>query len=477
MLRCRNVFVLYALLSALSASSHSCFSAVQSRSASFAGTCAPSNHVFTHGVTVYACLLRAATTDFRSSAPLPSDPLTSLWSPDALVGRLSRDGNETNSTFVVSFGRDSTLLQRASGLHFLCTVGRVAESINSGLYRLTVLHEFANWDWDPPWNRTGAGVHGLQVTDGAQWKPLFKELQNDDVALISVHSVRPSHLNESHLPQQDCMSDFSGRWLNGTYLPHGCRLRRVSYPEFEGCMARLGGPVYVVGDSNIRRSLKSVLSGGEWCRHNRTANPCTCEDLKNGVDVGADALPWNVTSFDHWAATGVRYDNGSYLQWIEAYSNLPVPELGQAPLTFQFGHGAPRLLVLGDLGAWNVARLDLSQFVSAVRELIRSLRAQLDPSVKLIFRTSPFLCCSPVYFPTRRFSSKRADVMASMLREMLMDAFPGAGWWDTRTLSAARPLSVFKAYAESCLVNHMDSETSEEDSRLFMHLVCTLADA
>ncbi|RUS14908.1 hypothetical protein BC937DRAFT_93168 [Endogone sp. FLAS-F59071] len=134
---------------------------------------------------------------------------------------------------------------------------------------------------------------------------------------ISPSADSQSYLNHFNLPF--CTrADHQGRWLNlhdlprhirdeadpaglgpdgFFWAPYTCQMRRFSYPEFYRCLMRRYPIVHWFGDSNSRRSIKKIVTGGDWCspqdrrrRGEASQRACRCDDYK---EEG-----WNETLFN-----------------------------------------------------------------------------------------------------------------------------------------------------------------------------------
>ncbi|ORX51673.1 hypothetical protein DM01DRAFT_1384390 [Hesseltinella vesiculosa] len=62
------------------------------------------------------------------------------------------------------------------------------------------------------------------------------------------------------------------------WAPYACRYRHIEHNEFFTCLAnRYEGKIAIYGDSNIRRSVKSFMTNGQWCQgyhhHNVAPEP------------------------------------------------------------------------------------------------------------------------------------------------------------------------------------------------------------
>jgi hypothetical protein len=72
------------------------------------------------------------------------------------------------------------------------------------------------------------------------------------------------------------------------WVPYNCRYRPISYSEFTSCLSKSDTLLHVYGDSNIRRALKAITTGGAWCNtlYDPTSWDCQC------TDQGRDPVPY-----------------------------------------------------------------------------------------------------------------------------------------------------------------------------------------
>ncbi|KAJ1724304.1 hypothetical protein LPJ61_005750, partial [Coemansia biformis] len=118
------------------------------------------------------------------------------------------------------------------------------------------------------------------------------------VSVEDVDATSPYSLKR-HLDLPLCTEpDAEGRWMsadalpfdvselpppdnhNMVWLPYSCRLRHISYTDAVQCMAARYPLMHWYGDSNIRRSLKKLVTLGQWCtsEEDLQTRSCLCED-------------------------------------------------------------------------------------------------------------------------------------------------------------------------------------------------------
>lgn len=92
--------------------------------------------------------------------------------------------------------------------------------------------------------------------------PLCKGLNNPGRWL-------PFPKNNSSSSGEAALAQVAGLTRDGKYwAPYACRLRHLSYEQFNRCASKkYGRGINLYGDSNIRRSIKKFLSHGQWCKN------------------------------------------------------------------------------------------------------------------------------------------------------------------------------------------------------------------
>lgn len=438
-----------------------------------------------HSASLYVCL----PLDVAAAAETPPrrglDPLTRAHGPDAFVGRLYRAGWPAGVfAYALEFEDLATVVaagngSAASSLHS-CTMGAAA-GLEPGDYTAAVVHEYSGWGWDPEWTphepgtagpSFGTAAGGSAALIGTAALPLLEwTLTVHGSALLSplLRTALQPECTTHALTGTFAVAAAAGAGAARAFRPSHCARREVSYDQFDGCMARLGGRVAVQGDSNARRAMKLLMTRGAWCGAPGAAGEhyCRCEDqggfpVEGEPGVGRD---WMAV-----AQAGIRYANASLLDFE--------PFGGFIPSAYYYSawEGKPpaKVAVVASLGAWPEAEANVTEFVARLAGVVDALLS-LPASTRLVFRSAPYFCCRAGAF--HRFSEKRQRLFTRLYRAAVLGAFPGrAYWWDTRSLSEPRPLDEIAPHAEYCPSNHLPSELVVEDVKTLMHLLCVIAD-
>ena len=487
---------------------HPCASVAATHSGGFASSChadvagaLPGRVVpVSAAVVVYACVPLNDTSSGSAAGDFAArvDPLLRTFTPNAFVGRLvpsalraaqaanASDMRTWDGTVALAFELEhEELLERNSGTSLLCTRG-VVHAVEPGEYAFEVVHEHGGYRWDAPWDPDAPVSFGQSLLLPGAAEPQTEPLPSTGELLL-VSAIAPRS------PQTDCSRGvMDGTWRGGHYVPAGCKLRNVTWPAFDACMARLNGTVHLLGDSNSRRTFKALFTRGAWCPPGTELahSHCLCEDCGN---VCASA-PENATVpllHDAFAAAGAYFGTGVVNVSDGRSATGGVSRLVLHSMT---GYAPGRLravastrpdertaaVVVAGFGAWPEVRLNLSTYVAQLAAMLDELASlvasgAIGPDVPIIFRPAMYACCASA--PGHRFSSKRGAVMTRLFRRAVRAAFPRAMWWDSRALGENRPLGDVARQSRKCYSNHMDARLVHEDARLLMHLLCVAADA
>jgi hypothetical protein len=135
--------------------------------------------------------------------------------------------------------------------------------------------------------------------------------------------TRPDHpgrwLNIKDFPphRQNMLSSNAADFNGNFWAPYECQYRYISYQDFNQCLAKKYPLIHWFGDSNSRRSIKKIITDGEWCNdyqaiqsNSTTKRACHCEDYEEPT--------WNNTLFDTHARAGrimkTAFNNAS-VEW------------------------------------------------------------------------------------------------------------------------------------------------------------------
>ncbi|KAI9266017.1 hypothetical protein BY458DRAFT_512846 [Sporodiniella umbellata] len=353
-----------------------------------------------------------------------------------------------------------------------------------------------------------------------------------------IHIAGPEGLFKAHLDLPLCQgsADHPGRWLplpsdadpaqvagwthHGKFwAPYHCRYRPLSYAEFNRCLARKypqGMDIY--GDSNMRRSLKTWISHGAWCKgwHQHTTGPsvppelvptiarrqagyaspreyrylipeqtrsCACEDYTEPFwnpawfDAGGRRVPIEVKNrpgelgATEWDGLGQSDVEDTFR--ISAYKWDGLTYLNSPPWqTAVEGNTVPTDIAIFSLGNWDAAFLELAPYLQDVDSLIAQIKSHYDLSrTKIIYRTPQYYCCRiDTSFRDRQVSGPRLDVFDQEVREKFVKEL-NAIVWDTRQLGESKTWEE-KIESVVCPSNHVPADTVAIENQLLMNALC-----
>ncbi|KAI9029715.1 hypothetical protein CLU79DRAFT_735646 [Phycomyces nitens] len=335
---------------------------------------------------------------------------------------------------------------------------------------------------------------------------------------------------DAHLALPLCQSANNlGRWLpvprgynttrlagidhhNKVWAPFKCRYRKLSYDQFNRCLARrYPNGVDLYGDSNTRRSLKAMLSHGAWCNtqprvSKKLLNPqgprnwtssgddnqkrsCYCEDYtepswnNNWLDphIRLNTLFFENTDEETKALGKTEWDNSmkvadkvrlrSYKWDGLTYLNNPGWDTAFLPL---FGdHSVRPDIVVFSLGNWDAAFLTLADFDRDLTRLIELIKLayQTTGHTKIIYRTPQYFCCrTDSSVRERRVSGGRIQSFDHLARTRFINELR-AEVWDTLAMGEARTWDE-KIESVECPSNHVPSDIVEQENQVLMNSLC-----
>ena len=91
--------------------------------------------------------------------------------------------------------------------------------------------------------------------------------------------IQPANFHKDWTTPRDSLTHFQDD-EGKVWLPYDCKYLPISYSEFTTCLAKSNSHLHFYGDSNIRRSLKAISTGGAWCTSmtDPSSRECNCED-------------------------------------------------------------------------------------------------------------------------------------------------------------------------------------------------------
>ena len=227
--------------------------------------------------------------------------------------------------------------------------------------------------------------------------------------LIQTRSKRLSLESDWAIPR-DSMTQFKDL-EDRIWVPYDCRYSFFSYSDLISCISQNITHIHVYGDSNIRRSLKALTTGGAWCNtlYNPASRECECSDQgKVAVPYLTDALFVNFfPKVAGSANVSILYErvNGFYSQQASFDKILKEAHLQES--LAKFGQNVSADVVIFNLGKvnnqtddkvnWDAGFFKWKDFQENISKIIQSIK-ELYGHTPLIFRTGQ-------YFSGRKFKN------------------------------------------------------------------------
>ncbi|KAI7870918.1 hypothetical protein BDF14DRAFT_1766213 [Spinellus fusiger] len=380
------------------------------------------------------------------------------------------------------------------------------------------------------------GTDTIRVVDSSQPDKVMTERQLQTMALDD-HLALPLCSGANHL----------GRWLpipegyNSTHpiagidhhhklwAPYTCRYRKLTYEQFNRCLARrYPGGVDFFGDSNTRRSLKTMLSHGQWCNTQpKTSSPSTTNTSSTNlvgsrgwISGGDDAqirscycedyseATWKVEWFNPYerenrlhfentveesAALGItEWDSATkkirplgtnsttvpdsvplYSYKWDGLTYLNIPGWESAFSTLLREPTRQPDIIVFSLGNWDAAFLTLVDFEKDLSKLINWIKSTYlkDRRPKIIYRTPQYYCCRvDASNRQRRVSGGRIESFDDLTRGRFVNEL-NAEVWNTLAMGEARAYEE-KLESLGCPSNHVSSDIVELENQVLMNSLC-----
>ncbi|ORZ08083.1 hypothetical protein BCR42DRAFT_425171 [Absidia repens] len=291
------------------------------------------------------------------------------------------------------------------------------------------------------------------------------------------------------------------------WAPTVCRYRPLTHHQFHRCLAhRFPRGMNIYGDSNMRRSIKSFLSHGQWCKnyhlfgndnnsHTTTITTasepfttpqqweylgdpnqlraCQCEDFKertwNPAWFNATARRWDL-AFDNTEEETRQL--GQHTEWdisSSSSSSGTNSSIGKEQQQQQqdgirvSSYKWDGLTFMNDQG-WQASFTQPASMLPTATDMVvisLHLKTQYysDNNINsspplLIYRTPQYYCCR-------------------MARRHLQTAFMNAPWmvWDVTTMGEARTWEE-KLETTTCGANHAQADVIHLENQVLMNALC-----
>ncbi|KAI8089173.1 uncharacterized protein BX664DRAFT_332351 [Halteromyces radiatus] len=393
---------------------------------------------------------------------------------------------------------------------------------------------------DAYWNAELGPVQPYQPMDMPVEPSAKVTVQKENHMMESTEKLVLDHLS---LPLcKGGRGDYHGRWLPWTFdnnnnnsmvigldrygkfwAPTTCRYRHITHAQFHRCLAkRYPQGMNIYGDSNMRRSIKSFISHGQWCKsyekyqqtshHHQQVNAtvfqspqqwsylgdprqlraCQCEDFEevtwNATWFNATARRWDIV-FENNQETTQRL--GRQTEWDNNNNNyngrdgIRVSSYKWDGLTFMNDQGweagfvrtnyklpTDTDIVVISLVNWDMAYTELTHFQEAVVQLIQHIKMQYH-SMMIVYRTPQYYCCRVDHTQRQRKSNTaRLKTFDKVARQLFQIAFGSSLMiWDTMSLGEARTWGE-KLQTATCGANHAQADVIHLENQILMNALC-----
>ncbi|ORZ02826.1 hypothetical protein BCR43DRAFT_534398 [Syncephalastrum racemosum] len=448
-----------------------------------------------------AVMVWAARADIQTAVPLKMKP----WSGHEILrdAWFSKTGDANQPRFAQMI--DFQLHEREMAHVYEDTL----TLSDPGTYTIKALWEYHEAEWN------------FEKGPVIPYKP--QELPSQTIQVGSVRDIQNDAIVREHLGLPLCTgADHPGRWLqapafrdqeeadnasitidsNGKFwAPYTCRYRRIEHTEFTKCLWRQGSTTLdMYGDSNMRRSLKKLMTHDTWCRNwhtyathgdNSTEVPiqqeklawhydghpnqlraCYCEDYRepgwNTSWIDPDARFTTIPLGHDVRIQNYKWDGLTYLNdpdWSNAFTNKSIDwHIDDS--------SAARRVVIVSLGNWDAAFMTFSEFGEQVDRLVHYLSERYKKNgVRFFYRTPQYYCCRVDTSPRKRRTSRtRLEAFNALARQKL-EQLGRLAVWDTKIMGDARTWEEKQASVK-CPSNHVSADLVEIENQVLMNALC-----
>ncbi|KAJ3143483.1 hypothetical protein HDU90_000244 [Geranomyces variabilis] len=314
----------------------------------------------------------------------------------------------------------------------------------------------------------------------------------------------PSDMNENNDIDYDKSPLLLQNYDDAVWVPYDCRYAARTYDSWrDRCLLKHHPYVHYFGDSNIRRGLKALASGGRWCKvwYSEDSSQCQCSDWHLDIEGLAPDREDNllrITSADDARnfppdtnspppPTPVAYAflwkglNSWGPNWSAAV-NLAAQQQRLTdilPGAAQLATHAPTAVIIS-LTNWDAAYGSLETFHKSLPVLVAQLKeTYVARGVPIVWRTGQHFAgradqvdadAAAQGKEPRRFSRMRVKAFDAAAERALVDGL-GAVTWDVRAMGAAlRPKG--RERAAQCDSGHAGRDLVDTENTLLMNVLC-----
>lgn len=375
-----------------------------------------------------------------------------------------------------------------------------------GRYNITGEVEFQNYDWvmeDP-----------LDFIHGDQHNYTMTDIQLEAASPLLDISGKPVPR-----PMQQCYrngyNNLQGRWYRAssfgidgnqtslnptaevgfanhntttddwgwTFAPDACSLNFFDKPDISACLR--DRTLQILGESNSRRLLKTLVSGGSWCT-DFSDKVCQCEDQFEDEIPDMDLSRLNVTRFHETNIrdTPTHFGNNSSVffdfaggllnrklwnPWFFFYHPASAAD-DSTIVSRRVDQYGPIDLVHVSLLTWDIAGVPTAdELHDFLPELRSRLLAAYPPGTRFITRLANNMCCLNQNYKTR-FSAPRFAIFNAMWRSFWAeDEKAGAMLVDDATVLQGRRDAETAFF---CPTTHLRASHVRLEAMMWLNAVC-----
>ncbi|KAJ3161488.1 hypothetical protein HDU86_007270 [Geranomyces michiganensis] len=320
----------------------------------------------------------------------------------------------------------------------------------------------------------------------------------------SVRMHVPSDMDESSTIDYDQTPLLLQNYDDAVWVPYDCRYQARTYDAWrDRCLLKHHPYVHYFGDSNIRRALKTLASGGRWCKvwYNEESSACQCtdwhlhieglapdrednllrilsaDDARNSPpDESSPPPPTPVAYAFLWKGLnswGPNWTAGVDLTSQQQRLTHILP--GAA----QLAQHAPTAAIIS-LTNWDAAYGSFAEFERSLPVLVERLReTYVSRGVPIVWRAGQHFAGRADHVDAegaaegkkaRRFSRARVRAFDAAAERALVGGL-GAAAWDVRAIGAAlRPQG--RARAAQCDSGHAGRDLIDTENTVLMNVLC-----
>ena len=286
--------------------------------------------------------------------------------------------------------------------------------------------------------------------------------------------------------------------LGWTFAPALCSLSFFSAEEHLSCFEKRS--VQLLGDSNLRRLAKDIISGGDrWCLTGTEDEVCQCRDGEQETLLDAAGQSFNLSRLNDiydqretpalWGHNSKLYIdfvgglvNGAWGNpWQLYYNSDRSPQdANQTPKKSssiveerQASHGQIGIVLIS-LIAWDLAGLrSPTESLAALAAFRHTLLSSYPQSTRFVIRLSQNVCCG-LLARRSRFSAPRFQMWNSLWREFWSpDVVSGRVLLHDASLLGGRA-DVSKAVP--CLAPHLLASHVRIEAMMLLNSICEKGD-